>query len=205
MTWSYSTGSDTWTTGAMSDTFVVPNLNVFYEEVQKVQWDNKRCSVKEVTIDGKTKLPEATSFNIKAETSQPALSFYTRYHVENVKLPELKKTMGNKNQRYVDCDCSKKDGKKKCIAFGNEKPSTCSEYEKQIGYLTIAIDAWTATLEEDNIDKSKSINNWFEEVGKDLMNDTNDLAVEGYSSALVSDTLLSNKGKIEGGQCSKRA
>ena len=106
---------------------MVPNLNVIYEEIQKVQWDNKRCSVKEVAIDGKTKLPEATSFNIKAETSQPALSFYTRYHIKNLKLSELKKTMGNKNQRYVDCNCSKKDGEEKCDAFANENPSTCSE------------------------------------------------------------------------------
>lgn len=42
-TWSYETSDDPWTAGRLSDVFVVPNLNVLYERVKIVRWDNATC------------------------------------------------------------------------------------------------------------------------------------------------------------------
>ena len=90
-TWSYETSSDPWTAGAMSDVFVVPNLNVMYEEVYIIEWDSEACAVKtEENDDTSTPpLPTTTTFNIEDPKNQPALAFFSRYHVNYVKIPEL--------------------------------------------------------------------------------------------------------------------
>merc|ERR1712038_1517943 len=95
--WSYQTSQDPWTAGAMSDVFVVPNLNVMYEDVYEVDWDNARCSVKEVvdSANGNKELPVKTTFDVKPPSSESALSFYSRYHIEYVKLPELHDKLNN--------------------------------------------------------------------------------------------------------------
>merc|ERR1719162_451376 len=50
-TWSYSTSDGPERPGAMSDVFVVPNLNVAYETWVKVDWDKDACKVTEVVTD----------------------------------------------------------------------------------------------------------------------------------------------------------
>eukprot|EP00957_Ditylum_brightwellii_P083637 6357652-Ditylum_brightwellii.AAC.1 len=59
-----------------------------YREVYVVNWKNESCAVDQ-TVDGK--LPVTTAINLEDEKNQPALAFFSRYHVEYVKLPELER------------------------------------------------------------------------------------------------------------------
>ena len=77
----------------MSDVFVVPNLNVAYETWIDVNWDKDACQVCLVLDkDGAMVLPTRISFSIVPKDNKPALSFYSRYHLLDLKLPELKAT-----------------------------------------------------------------------------------------------------------------
>merc|ERR1712176_305219 len=110
-TWSYQTSTDPWTAGAMSDVFVVPNLNVMYEEVSIVEWISDQCKVK--TLEDNKTLPTTTTFNIEAPENKPALAFYSRYHIENIKLPELQKSVSDIEYNRVECKCGQQDEIKK--------------------------------------------------------------------------------------------
>ena len=95
MTWSYQTSDEPMRAGPESDVFVVPNLNVMYEEVFIVAWDDEDCKPALVErkeyYDGSniTEFETTVLFNVQAPESQPALSFYSRYHINLVKIPEL--------------------------------------------------------------------------------------------------------------------
>ena len=43
-TWSFTTSDSSVRPGKMSDVFVVPNLNVLYDEVYKVFWNDETCA-----------------------------------------------------------------------------------------------------------------------------------------------------------------
>jgi len=79
-TWSYKTSTDAAKAGADSDVFVVPNLNVMFTPVFIVLWDNDTC--KPIRNDDDEGFPEEIVFDIGADTTKPALSFYSRYHID---------------------------------------------------------------------------------------------------------------------------
>jgi hypothetical protein len=81
VTWSYETSQDPMLAGPLSDVFVVPNFNVLYNKVTKITWDEVLCS---------TNSSYTVEFDLKSDTSKPSFAFYSRWHIENVKLPELK-------------------------------------------------------------------------------------------------------------------
>eukprot|EP00559_Dactyliosolen_fragilissimus_P002088 CAMPEP_0184871508 /NCGR_PEP_ID=MMETSP0580-20130426/40756_1 /TAXON_ID=1118495 /ORGANISM="Dactyliosolen fragilissimus" /LENGTH=2372 /DNA_ID=CAMNT_0027374173 /DNA_START=995 /DNA_END=8116 /DNA_ORIENTATION=+ len=199
-TWSYQTSSDPWTAGPMSDVFVVPNLNVMYQEVIVVEWDNATCSV---ATDGNGTLPITTTFNIEDTENQPALSFFSRYHINNVKIPELKAAKTSKTSQKHDCGCTNDDPNKSCKYFeadGVEKTTTCREITIEIGSLQQGIDGWNTafkdekdTLESNTNDASKSINNWFEEFGKKDMHDEDSVLITDHNSGLAPPSLINNK------------
>ena len=120
--WSYKTSTNAFRAGPNSDIFVVPNLNVMFEEVFIVEWDFDRCEPLLVErfddVFKKTVEEFETSvvFNVRASSSQPALSFYSRYHLKNVKIPELNdaiSAMDNTIARVEDAEiicCPKKAG-----------------------------------------------------------------------------------------------
>ena len=58
----------------MSDVFVVPNLNVMYEEVYVVEWNNTICAVNTEEDD---EPPTTITFNIEDNENQPALAFFS--------------------------------------------------------------------------------------------------------------------------------
>ena len=141
-TWSYQTSSDPWTAGAMSDVFIVPNLNVMYRNVQVVYWENEgSCAVKEVNGT----LPETSTINLEDEENQPALAFFSRYHVEYVKLPELKDQADNIKKVKSDCDCDNKKDEFMC-KYGKNEEKSCDVLDKQVTYLKNAIGEWEEFL-----------------------------------------------------------
>jgi len=81
VTWSYETSQDPMLAGPLSDVFVVPNFNVLYNKVTKITWDEVLCSANS---------SDTIEFDLKSDTSKPSFAFYSRWHIENVKLPELK-------------------------------------------------------------------------------------------------------------------
>eukprot|EP00957_Ditylum_brightwellii_P032409 2455917-Ditylum_brightwellii.AAC.1 len=170
----------------MSDVFVVPNLNAIYREVYVVNWKNETCEV-EKADDGT--LPITTIINLEDVKNQPALAFYSRYHVEYVKLPELRRSAGNIQNTMNECDCAN-NPENMCFLNGGEK-KRCDELGEQINYLRNATNEWNENLTPKDDLHNQSIVNWFEEVGSQLMTDENDLNINGHSSALAPQALVS--------------
>merc|ERR1712038_1044227 len=203
-TWSYQTSTDSWTAGAMSDVFVVPNLNVMYKEVFVVEWDNATCAVN-TEEDGT--VPTTITFNIEDTENQPALAFFSRYHVNKIKIPELRGAKESKVNQKDGCDCTDDDPDKVCKYFeadGTEKSTTCSEITNEIGSLQAGIDGWNAALkvEEDNLelttnDPSKSINNWFTEFGSNDMHSEESVLITDHDSSLTPPSLVDDKEALE--------
>mmetsp|Transcript_21609 Transcript_21609/g.27877 ORF Transcript_21609/g.27877 Transcript_21609/m.27877 type:complete len:1916 (+) Transcript_21609:457-6204(+) len=203
-TWSYQTSTDSSTAGAMSDVFVVPNLNVMYKEVYVVEWNNATCTVN--TEEDET-VPTTITFNIQDTENQPALAFFSRYHVNEVKLPELQGAKESKANQKDGCDCTDDDLDKVCKYFeadGNEKSTTCLEITNEIESLQAGIDGWIAALktEEDNLelstnDPSKSINNWFTEFGSKDMHSDESVLITDHDSSLAPPSLMDDKVALE--------
>lgn len=179
----------------MSDIFVVPNLNVMYEEVYVVEWDEATCSVTTeptVTTEGDPPLPVTTVFDINADTTQPAMAFFSRYHIEYVKLPELGRGLDNVVDRLAYCfapddpeefdpddpEVNLHPGEDRCRNEDQTEPLEKDHLDKQMEILRAGIQGWAQSLTEErtsfgNItgDPSKAINNWFDVIGKKDMND----------------------------------
>ncbi len=197
--WSYQTSSDPMTAGAMSDVFVVPNLNVMYEEVLEVKWEN--CTV---TTEDDGTLPTRTIFDIEAPENEPALAFFSRYHVDNVKIPELETAIANKESQKSDCECTDDNPNKACKYYeadDTQKTTTCDEIDIDIEFLQAGLDGWNTTLKEEKdsfdlltSDTSKSINNWFNEFGaKDMYNLSYSVGLNGdQTSGLAPPSLTNN-------------
>jgi len=189
--WSYQTSTDPWTAGAMSDVFVVPNLNVMYREVYFVEWDKTTCAV---TTEGDGTPPITTTFNIEDTENEPALAFFSRYHVNHVKIPELKAAKANKESQQENCECTVSDTDKVCKyteADGTEKTTTCLEIMNEIESVKAGIAGWDTalkvendTLESNTKDASKSINNWFTEYGVKDMYTGNNMQITDQASGL---------------------
>jgi len=192
-TWSYETSSDPWTAGAMSDVFVVPNLNVMYKEVYVVKWSNETCAV-EKGLDGT--LPITTTINLEDVENQPSLAFFSRYHVEYVKLPELKVSVDNIEAMRADCNCTKQDPDLMC-PFGNNEEASCGALDQQVASLNNATKEWTEYMLPKDDYRSNTIVNWFEKVGSELMKDENDLKIDDHPAALAPPTLLSGAKEVE--------
>lgn len=192
-TWSYETSSDPWTAGAMSDVFVVPNLNVMYKEVYVVKWSNETCAV-EKGDDGT--LPITTTINLEDVENQPSLAFFSRYHVEYVKLPELKVSVDNIEAMRTDCNCTKQDPDLMC-PFGNNEEASCGALDQQVASLNNATKEWTEYMLPKDDYRSNTIVNWFEKVGLELMKDENDLKIDDHPAALAPPTLLSGAKEVE--------
>ena len=78
--------------GKMSDVFVVPNLNFPYGDAYTVEWDNSTCAII-MDADNVPLLPVTTSVFFDPPKSQPAVSFFLRYHVINIRPKEITRTI----------------------------------------------------------------------------------------------------------------
>ena len=59
----------------------VPNLSVMYEEIFLVKWNRGSSKPKLVTRNSKTEFESSVAFDLQADSTKPALSFYTLYHL----------------------------------------------------------------------------------------------------------------------------
>lgn len=160
----------------MSDVFVVPNLNVMYEEAYELDWDESTCSVE---TDEHDRLPVKSVFDVNDESNKPSMSFFSRYHIEYVKLPKLRQSLQNEI---------------------SNKPRWAKPNEK-IKVLETGISGWEVALavERNTKNKAVTINEWFEEVGKndftniDHLKDEMEEPWNNGSSGLAPNTLKSSK------------
>jgi len=157
-TWSYQTSQDPWLAGKMSDVFVVPNLNVPYEDVYIVEWDNSTCAVIEDS-ENRPPLPVTTTIFFDQPKSQPAVSFFSRYHVINIKLKEIIRTIENRQKTKVNCKCDHQS------PLDNDE-CNCAELHEELTALQDSEIEWNNALEYDNtlvMEPENSIINWFKE------------------------------------------
>jgi len=194
--WTYKTSEDPWLAGPMSDVFVVPNLNVKYEPVYEVSWNNSTCGA--VTDDKLTPpLPTKILFNIEAPSTKAAMSFYSRYHIKTVKLPELQRTLKVK-QRNQNA-CANGFNSSGC-PFTNEETDKIKNLEEEIALLKDdAIPAWEEVLEfgeKENQQTFTSILNWFEKVA-DQKELNAAVQIEDHTSSIAPPAITNNAAALK--------
>ena len=127
----------------------VPNLNVKYQQVRVVSWDAVACNITETCDSSGCRLPTAVVFDIKDKGSQQAVAFYSRYHIQYVKLVEMTESLKVSNQRLVD--------------MNNQKPicgilfkSPCNsrdikDQNSRVDVLKKGLDGWNYILKQEEI------------------------------------------------------
>jgi len=168
---------------------VVPNLNVFYEEVELVYWDNTQCKPDKIPDPNDSTgsvliFPSTFIFNVKSSESKEALTFYSRHHIEKVKIQELSDgvTAQNtvlvqvKNREIICCEPEETDDglpQYKGSCLGTTKPMVAcnqgdEDYEQErTQTLQTSLNSWQQTLldadqtKTDAISNNKAIQGWF--------------------------------------------
>ena len=197
--------------GKDSDVFVVPNLNVKYESVDLVYWDNSddKCGPK---LGESNTFPTAVIFDLEAPSSEPALTFYSRKHIETIKMLEIEKAI-------IDMVKTVQKVKTKLVICCPATPGSCEgdddtatfrkcndndlEYEKEgLDVLVAALEAWTKSLSDslivvdDAITNENGIVDWFldEDVGqKGMYQDeynTGEMSITDFSVNLAPPSLI---------------
>lgn len=199
VTWSYQTNGGPTRAGPESDIFVVPNLNVAYEEVFILEWDFDSCRPKlEERYDSNedkniTEVPTSIIVDFKSPENKPAFSFYSRYHLNLVKIPEIANSLKSMEDqleeatsgdlicckdKYGSCKGESADNLRKCGTTSADitetDPATILENDKkaiqdEIDILSGALYDWKQTLENDEkaqdaaIKEGISISSWFDD------------------------------------------
>ena len=176
----------------MSDVFVVPNLNVAYETWVTVDWDKDACKVR-LVVTGKDSegkdiigLPTKISFDITADGNKPALSFYSRFHLLDLKKPELEDAVF----------------KLKLELDGKVCPISDDEDCTKLKAIEEGLEGWNKALdiETTGLAQKMSIVDWFTTIGTRDMYDNSQLdyqqQAEEQSSSLISPSLGGGAVKI---------
>lgn len=153
-------------------------MNVAFEEVLIVDWSSETCSAE---LDGDD-FPSSVIFDLESESSKPALSFYSRYHIVTTKIPEIMDAIDAKGREVgLVEDSTHGSGDNVCCVSGegfcleDQPRRKCTEddffYEQEKFYdISNAGYAWSDILEVADEtkaiaianDQEKSILNWFE-------------------------------------------
>ncbi len=206
-TWSYSTSDDPLYAGFMSDVFVVPNLNVFYEIVYIVSWNNDGCEP--ALRDGNW--PTRVLFDVDAESSQNSLGFYSRFQLLDQKIPEIQSTfddltfrIGKMDAGEKVCCCVKEEEDGLCPTDNNgDSQETCSckpediqKFREKLKVMQDGLDGWkkATAIEKTQRDNKMNIIDWFTTVGGKGMNTESQLELneqgEEQSSSLLPPNLV---------------
>ena len=159
---------------------MVPNLNVFYEEVELVYWDNTQCKPDKIPDPNDSTgialiFPSTFIFNVKSSESKEALTFYSRHHIEKVKIQELSDGVSAQEALLVrvetrDSICcvpeKTNDGLQyKGSCLGTTNPMVKCEQEdlvyeqKRRQTLLTSLTSWNQTLVDADQTKTNAINN----------------------------------------------
>jgi len=133
----------------------VPNLFVAVEEVFEVFWDMADCAPIGDFAEDSSPFPSQLIFDVNSPPSEQALAFYSRYHVEYVKLPELKYSQ-KKQQELVDamnrneqvcCSVTKVNG----VCPAGKRNAVCSDDDKteeqgDLDALDDGVESWVNNI-----------------------------------------------------------
>ncbi|GFH52940.1 hypothetical protein CTEN210_09416 [Chaetoceros tenuissimus] len=183
-TWSYTTSTDPSIAGEESDVFVVPNLNVFYEEVYTVKWESKENEACGPKLDG-DKFPSTVIFDIEAPTNKPAFAFFSRHHITTTQIPAILNTLDVELDKVDKVTAAIKDGETKVCCDKQELKGFCLPTEGTLRKCTIedleqvvfdsgelfeSLIHWQSILNSADVTKRQAIDddnygsilNWFE-------------------------------------------
>lgn len=151
----------------------MPNLNVIYETVSLVYWDNDSCSAK---LDPDPSLttpafPTTVLFDLESTANEPALTFYSRSHIQTVKIPEIadsiaamERTVEHVRNKEVICCAVPLIGSCEGIDTDNTSLRKCNaedlEYENGgLALLEASLNSWNKTLNDADTSVNDAINN----------------------------------------------
>lgn len=200
--------------GSESDVFVTPNLNVKYEVVDIIEWNHTKCEP--IRNETTNEFPSNIAFDVKAPENKPALSFYSRYHIETVKIPELQDSIASQIETIKEVQnlIDSQSGEKLCCSNGfgyckgieqtDENNSilegrACEdkdmeEEKQQLKILEISVTSWNQTLINSTIVNGNSITNWF---NKDKIKTERQDQFKEHSSALAPDMLIDSAVELQ--------
>jgi hypothetical protein len=200
----------------------VPNLNVEYKEVFLVEWDNDECRPKldyENDVNTYMEFPSTVIFDLKGENT-PALSFYSRYHIDLVILPELTDAITGQEALKERVEAGEKiccltGAKGSCL--GKEDTKTGEAWtgkacdsndlkveQEKLDTLKATKNGWAYMINKENITRTYAINNrtkiseWFD--SPDSLSQVIDRKEDGEKDTDTIDSLREDVGIVRDGQ-----
>lgn len=187
--------------------FVVPNLFVAVEEVFQVFWDFAECAPKG-DLKEDNPFPSQLVYDLNTPPSEQALAFYSRYHVEYVKLPDLKYSVKiqqelldamNKGEP-VCCGTAKVNG----VCKAQADKTIIQICQEDLDALKHGVNSWTDTLNIEPV--RKDLNDWMSGFGNTGLHDDSELnLIEGDQlltpvvvSGLAPPDLVAGADKLDG-------
>jgi len=188
-----------------------------------VYWDNSdgKCGPK--FGESNTTFPTAVIFDLEAPSSEPALTFYSRKHINATKIPEIEKaifdmkeTIKEVSKKLVICcpapNQGSCEGEKEAASFRKCDADDLKYEQKAFAVLEAALKAWKKSLSDsiavvdDAIKNENGIVDWFidENVGQKGMfhekYNTGEMSITDFSvnlapPALIADAKLTPDGK----------
>jgi hypothetical protein len=176
---------------------------VLYNELVVVSWNDTGCVADYV---------ETTTFDVGDVKNKPALTFYTRYHLQVVKIPELEASIAStetslkrvQNKDKICCTSTKG------VCLGETRQcddNDIKEEEQKLKALKTALEGWTSTLEMEG--KKSDISGWFDNESLNEVMDNKDaftmdedqtrkdLDIENHGSALAPEELIKGATALE--------
>lgn len=164
-----------------------PNLSVQFEEVFVVEWDFGNARPKLVPNPQSRRAGALEPFtsvilNLESEKNKPALSFFSRYHLNLVTIPELENAIQSQEQLLERMNseiiCCLGDKKGSCHGqFNLTNPGRiCNSEDNNVEQakketLVAALEGWLNTIAQEDrarneaIDNREKLDRWFQYVG----------------------------------------
>lgn len=190
-----------------------------YETVLLVYWSNDSCSAKLDPGKNPPDFPSLVIFDLEAPSSKPALTFYSRLHINTVIIPGLSKSIYNMHATLAKVEAKKKicciEGKGSCETEKDvricDKDDLAWEEE---GYQVLqgSLASWESVLNKTDTDKIKDVTeglgivDWFtdEDVGQKGMHqekhNTGNMAIKDFNVNLAPDVLIQDAKLTETGK-----
>ncbi|KAL7576580.1 hypothetical protein ACA910_018071 [Epithemia clementina (nom. ined.)] len=187
-TWSCRTSIDEWTAGKNSDVFLVPSLNAKFKKVQEVKFDkNSSCAT----------ATEKIKFSLTSPENKPAISFLSRFDIENVEIPELQSLRDAAEANATEFNCTD--------TIDDETSDDCVKAIITRNAMNEALEDWTGFLgRHDEVSSQVGTgklnglkpHTWFDHSHKDATDDEKAHIPDSHWSGLVPKTLADSAVRI---------
>ena len=190
-----------------------------YETVALVYWSNESCSAKLDPEKDPPDFPSLVIFDLEAPSSKPALTFYSRLHIETVTIPGLSKSIYDMKIMLAKVEAKEKIcctvGKGSCetektVRICDEDDLAWEEEAYQV--LQGSLASWKNVLAKTITDKDNAVAgglgivDWFTDadVGQKGMHqeehNTGNMAITDFNVNLAPDVLIQDSKLTETGK-----